>query len=133
MLFRSGQVRRVEPAAFTKISTLGVEEQRVNVIVDLSSPPEQWAGLGDAFQLDTRIAVFAQDDALIVPAGTLFRRGDRWYIFVVKEGRAELREISLLRRAGRFAAVTAGLAAGERVIVYPSDRIAPGVRVEMRH
>jgi HlyD family secretion protein len=127
-----GQVRKVEPAAFTKISTLGVEEQRVNVIVDLVSPPDQWAGLGDAFQLDTRIAVFAQDDVLIVPSGALFRRGDGWNVYVAKESRAELRDIVLLRRSGRLAAVTAGLAAGERVIVYPSDRIAPGVRIEIR-
>jgi HlyD family secretion protein len=128
----SGRVRRVEPAAFTKISTLGVEEQRVNVLVDISSPPEQWAGLGDAFQLDTRITVFTQDDAIIVPTGALFRRGETWNVYVVKDGRTHDREIKLLRRSGRLAAVAAGLAPGERVIVYPSDRIAPGVRVEMR-
>jgi HlyD family secretion protein len=128
----AGRVRRVEPAAFTKVSTLGVEEQRVNVLIDISTPPEQWVGLGDAFQVDTRITVFAQEDATIVSTGALFRRGETWNVFVVADGRAQDREIKILRRSGRFAAVTAGLMPGERVIVYPSDRIASGGRVELR-
>jgi HlyD family secretion protein len=128
----SGHVRRVEPAAFTKVSTLGVEEQRVNVLLDISSPPEQWAGLGDAFQVDTRITVFTQEDATIIPTGALFRRGEIWNVYVVDNGRAQVREIKLLRRSGRLAAVATGLAPGERVIVYPSDRVAIGVRVEVR-
>lgn len=125
----SGRVRRVEPAAFTKVSTLGVEEQRVNVLIDVLSPPEQWPGLGDGYQVDTRIAVFTQDDAAIIPAGALFRRGDSWNVYVVEDGRARSRAIGLLRRSGRLAAVKEGLATGERVIVYPSDQISPGVRV----
>jgi HlyD family secretion protein len=128
----SGRVRRVEPAAFTKISTLGVEEQRVNVLIDITSPAEQWARLGDAYQIDAQIVVFTQDDATIVPAGALFRRGDQWNVYVVKDGRAHIREIQLLRRSGRFAAITSGLNQGEAVIVYPSDRVAPGVRVGPR-
>jgi HlyD family secretion protein len=127
-----GQVRRVEPAAFTKISTLGVEEQRVNVLVDILSPPEQWARLGDAYQVDVQIIVFTRDDATIVPSAALFRRGIGWNVYVAKDGRAELRQIVLLRRSGRFAAVTSGLSPGEEVIVYPSDRVAPGVRVAQR-
>lgn len=128
----AGRVRRVEPAAFTKISTLGVEEQRVNVLVDILSPPEQWARLGDAYRVDAAIAVFTQDDATIVPSGALFRRGDAWNVFIVSNGRAELREVRLLRRSGRLAAVASGVATGDNVIVYPSDRIAPGVRVARR-
>ena len=77
-------MRRVEPQAFTKVSTLGVEEQRVNVVIDISSPREQWRGLGNAYQVDTRIIVFTQEDAIIVPTGALFRRGDTWNVFVVK-------------------------------------------------
>jgi HlyD family secretion protein len=127
-----GRVRRVEPAAFTKISTLGVEEQRVNVIVDISSPSQQWSGLGDAYQLDTRITVFALDDATIVPAGALFRRGETWNVYVLDSGRAAVRAVTILRRSGRLAAVAAGLSSGERVIVYPSDRIQSDVRVEAR-
>jgi HlyD family secretion protein len=128
----AGHVRRVEPAAFTKISTLGVEEQRVNVLVDISSPPEQWASLGDAYRVDTRIIVFTQDNATIVPAGALFRRGETWHVFVVDDGRAQVRAVTLLRRSGRLVAIAEGLAPGERVIVYPSDRITSGARVEAR-
>jgi HlyD family secretion protein len=128
----TGRVRRVEPAAFTKISTLGVEEQRVNVLVDILSPPEQWERLGDAYQVDVAIAVFTQEDASIVASGALFRRGDAWNVFVVSNGRAELREVRLLRRSGRSAAVASGVTAGDAVIVYPSDRIRPGVRVAQR-
>lgn len=127
-----GRVRRVEPAAFTKISTLGVEEQRVNVLVDILSPPEQWARLGDAYQVDVAISVFTQEDASIVPSGALFRRGAAWNVFAVSDGRAELREVRLLRRSGRSAAVASGVTAGDAVIVYPSDRIRPGVRVAQR-
>ena len=128
----SGRVRRVEPAAFTKISTLGVEEQRVNVLIDLSSPAEQWARLGDAYQVDAQIAVFTRDDATIIPSGALFRHGDIWNVYIVKDGRAELRDIQILRRSGRLAAVASGLTPGENVIVYPSDRVASGVRVQPR-
>ncbi len=128
----SGRVRRIEPAAFTKISTLGVEEQRVNVLIDLLSSQEQWAGLGDGYQVDTKITVFAQDDMLIIPSGALFRRGDSWSVYVAEDGRAQLRAIELARRSGRFAAVGKGLAEGERVIVYPSDQISPGIRVGLK-
>ena len=128
----AGRVRRIEPAAFTKISTLGVEEQRVNVLVDVVSPPSAWAGLGDAFQVDARITVFRRDDATIVPTGSLFRKGENWSVYVVSKGRAELRAVTLLRRSGRFAAVTSGVRPGDLVIVYPSDRIGPGVGVETR-
>jgi HlyD family secretion protein len=127
-----GRVRRIEPAAFTKISTLGVEEQRVNVLIDVVSPQKDWAGLGDAYQVDARINVFSADDATVVPAGALFRTGEAWNVYVVKDGRAELRGVTLLRRSGRLAAVTAGVDPGESVIVYPSDRVGSGVRVEPR-
>ena len=128
----AGQVRRVEPAAFTKISTLGVEEQRVNVLIDVVSPAKAWAGLGDGYQVDARIAVFSRDDATIVPAGALFRTGENWNVYVVSEGRARVRAVTLLRQSGRFAAVSAGVQPGDVVIVYPGDRIEPGVRVEVR-
>lgn len=125
----AGRVRRVEPAAFTKVSTLGVEEQRVNVLIDIVSPPQDWTGLGDAYQVDARISVFDRDDVLLVPAGSLFRTGNAWNVYVVKDGRAQLRTVTLLRRSGATAAIVSGAEPGERVIVYPSDRIADGVRV----
>lgn len=126
----SGRVRHVEPGAFTKISTLGVEEQRVNVIIDITSPPEKWTGLGDAFQVDARITVFSLNDATMVPAGALFRKDGNWSVFVVEDGRARLRQVSVIRRTPQMAAIGEGLAHGERVIIYPGDQIADGVRVE---
>jgi HlyD family secretion protein len=125
-----GHVRLVEPIAFTKISTLGVEEQRVNVVIDLDSPSEMWAGLGDGFRVDAKITVFSQEDAIIVPAGALFRIGQGWNAYVVHKGRAQLRPVDLSRQSGRSAAIKSGLAPGERIIVYPSERVAKGVRVE---
>ncbi len=128
----AGRVRRVEPAAFTKISTLGVEEQRVNVIIDVVSPEESWTGLGDGYRVEARISVFEQDGATIVPTGALFRVGTEWYAYIVRNGRAERRRIELLRRSGRSAAIASGLSVADTVIVYPSDRVAPGVRVMTR-
>lgn len=125
-----GRVRRVEPAAFTKISTLGVEEQRVNVLIDIVSPPDRWSGLGEAYQVDAKIAVFGLEDATIVPAGALFRRDDTWHVFTVENGRAQLTPVVVLRRAARSAAIASGLVLGQSVIVYPSDRIEAGVSVK---
>lgn len=125
----AGRIRRVEPTAFTKTSALGVEEQRVNVLIDIASPHEAWAGLGDGYRVDARITVFTLENATIIPSGALFRVGDAWHAFVVRDGRVERRELQLVRRSGRTAAVSSGIAAGERLIVYPSDRIAEGVRV----
>lgn len=127
-----GRVRKVEPGAFTKVSTLGVEEQRVNVIIDIVSPHEEWLSLGDGYQIDARIEVFSVDDELIVPAGVLFRIGQVWNVYVVGDGRAELRPVELLRRSGGLAALTSGLEPGEEVIVYPSDSISPDARVVRR-
>lgn len=125
-----GRVRRVEPLAFTKISTPGVEEQRTNVIIDFASPPEMWAGLGDGYRVEARITKFVRDNATIVPAGSLFRVGDAWNVYVVIDGRAENRAVEVLRQSGRWVAITSGLAAGETLIVYPSDSVHPGVRIE---
>jgi HlyD family secretion protein len=128
-----GRVRRVEPAAFTKISTLGVEEQRVNVVIDIGSARQEWARLGDAYQLDAHIVVFKKDDATILPSGALFRTGNEWSVYVVLDGRAQRRPVDLLRRAGRLATIAAGLEPGDTVIIYPSDRVAPGVAVAPRN
>ena len=125
-------MRRVEPVAFSKISTLGAGEQRVNVLIDMASLPTEWTGLGNAFQLDKRITVFMRDDATIVYSGALFRADEAWSVFVVSDERVQRRTVNLLRRSGRLAAVTAGVEPGDNVIVYPSDRIASGVPVEIR-
>ncbi len=124
-----GRVRRIEPSAFTKISTLGVEEQRTNIVIDFASPPEMWSGLGDGYRIEARITAFSRDNATIIPAGSLFRVGERWNVYVVRDGRAERRSVELLRRSGRWAAIASGLTASETVIVYPSDNVRAGVRV----
>lgn len=128
----SGRVRRVEPTAFTKLSALGVEEQRVNVLIDITSPSNEWLKLGDGYRVEARIAVFTRNNATIVPVGALFRRGGSWNVFVVEDGRAEQRSVTLVRRGAQSAAVATGLKPGETVIVYPSDKVAPGVAVTPR-
>jgi len=121
-----GRVRRVEPAAFTKVSALGVEEQRVNVIIDLVSPPEKWRALGDQFRIDARIVIFEQVDSVIAPVAALFRDGANWATFVVDGGRAEKRSVKVGGRTPVDAWIRDGLTAGERVIVYPSDSVRDG-------
>ena len=124
------RVRLVEPAAFTKISALGVEEQRVNVIADFVTPAEQRTSLGDNFRVEARIVVWEADRVLKVPAGALFRRGRDWAAFVVAKGRAVLRHVQVGRSSGTEMQVLHGLAAGEEVILYPGDRVREGQRVK---
>ena len=128
----AGRVRLVEPAAFTKLSALGVEEQRVNVVIDFAAPPSAWGHLGDAQRVDARITVDTRDDALLVPAGALFRDGQGWAVYVVREDRARLVPVQLGPRGGREAVVERGLEPGERVILYPADTVRDGVRVAAR-
>ena len=123
------QVRLVEPAAFTKVSALGVEEQRVNVIADFVSPPAERRGLGDQFRVEARIILWEEAKVLKVPAGALFRRGEQWWAFVVHHGRARLRAVQPGRSSGREIQVLSGLEAGEVVVLYPSDRVTDGQRV----
>jgi HlyD family secretion protein len=128
----AGRVRHVEPAAFTKVSALGVEEQRVNVVIDVVSPPEQWTALGDAFRVDARITVDRRADAIVAPTGALFRHGQGWAVFVADADRARLRVVEPGPRAGAQTLVQRGLAAGENVVVYPSDAVRDGVRIRVR-
>ncbi len=123
----AASVSLVEPSAFTRLSPLGVQEQRVNVIGRFSTPP---VGLGDAFRVDARVTLDEIADAVIVPASALVREGAGWSVFVVTDGRARHRAVTLGRRAADAAAVASGLAAGERVVTYPSDLVADGVRVK---
>jgi HlyD family secretion protein len=125
-----GRVRLVEPAAFTKVSALGVEEQRVNVVADLITPLEQRPSLGDSFRVEARIIVWETDRALKVPAGALFRRGDQWATFVLVSGRAELRPVKVGRASGTETQILDGLKEGEQVILYPGSRIQEGQRVK---
>jgi HlyD family secretion protein len=122
-------VRRVEPAAFTKVSALGVEEQRVNVIADFDDAS---VPLGDGFRVDARIVVWQSDDVLTVPISALFRCEADWCTFVNEAGRAQRRQVAIGPRSDFEAVVEAGLAEGDQVILYPSDQIEAGVRVRGR-
>ncbi|MCA3349684.1 MAG: HlyD family efflux transporter periplasmic adaptor subunit [Roseomonas sp.] len=124
-----GRVRLVEPGAFTKVSALGVEEQRVWVVIDLTSPYERWAALGDGFRVDARITVEVVEDALLVPVSALFRRAPGWAVFVVQDGIARERQIEIVRRSARSAIVSGGLGIGETVILFPPSRLRDGSRV----
>jgi HlyD family secretion protein len=126
----AGRVRFVEPAAFTKVSALGVEEQRVNVIADLLTPPEQRINVGDNFRVEAKIITWEAADALKVPAGSLFREGDHWAAFVIQNGRAQLRRIKAGRSSGTEMQVLDGLKQGEQVVLYPGSRVHGGERVK---
>lgn len=125
-----GRVRLIEPSAFTKISALGVEEQRVNVIIDLTSPTAMRQRLGDGYKVVADIIVFSSNDAIKVPVSALFRKDGQWAVFVAENGRAAVRPVQIARRSGLEAMVDKGLKPGEKVIIYPGDLIRPGVRIK---
>ena len=127
-----GRVRLVEPFGFTKVSALGIEEQRVNVIIDIVSPLDDWQRLAHGYQVDARIVLAEHADALKVPLTALFREGSDWAVFVATAGRATLRRVTLGDRNGIEAEIADGVVSGERVVLHPSDRVAEGVRVAAR-
>lgn len=127
-----GRVRLVEPSGFTKISTLGVEEQRVNVIVDLTDPVDARRSLGDGFRVEARIVVAEAKDVLRIPASALFRPEEGWAVFRVVDGRAVATEVEPGHQNGLEAEIKSGLASGDQVIIHPSDQIADGVAVVSR-
>jgi len=128
----AGEVRRVEPFGFTKVSALGIEEQRVNVIIDITEPREQWRRLGHGYRVEPRIVLWEATDVLRVPLSALFRHGEQWAVFVDDRGRAELRSVEIGQGNGLEAEVLAGLETGERVVLHPGDRVAPGARLDER-
>jgi HlyD family secretion protein len=125
-------VRSVEPSAFTKLSALGVEEQRVNVIIDLDEPRKAWSTLGDGYRVEARISVWEDDDVLRVPASAVFRHEEQWATFVVEDGEAVVRRIELGETNGLETEVVSGVEEGEIVIGYPSDSVRDGVSVRAR-
>lgn len=127
-----GKVRRVEPYGFTKFSALGVEEQRVNVVIDFEDPREAWEALGDGYRVEVRIVVWEREEVVQVPTSSLFREGEDWAVFVVEDGKAALRRLELGERNGLAAEVRDGVDVDDRVIVHPSDAISDGVEVEER-
>lgn len=127
-----GRVRRVEPFGFTRVSALGVEEQRVDVIVELTDPAERWRRLGDGYRVTVRVVVWQDEDVLTVPASSLFRNEGRWQLFVAEGREARLRSVEVGQVNEALAEITGGLEAGERVVAYPSERVADGVRIVAR-
>lgn len=117
-------MRLVESSGFTKVSALGVEEKRVDVVIDLVTPLVGRAGFADGFRVETRIVVWEAEDVVQVPTGALFRRGERWVCFVVEEGRAQLRPIDVAARTPRQVAVASGLSEGEQVSPTRATRFA---------
>ncbi|MDP1654068.1 MAG: HlyD family efflux transporter periplasmic adaptor subunit [Rhodocyclaceae bacterium] len=127
-----GIVRVVEPTGFTKVSALGVEEQRVRVIADFTSPRDEWLRVGDGYRVEARFVVWEGADVLQIPANALFRHNNGWAVFVAEAGRARLRPIETGQRNGLQVQVLSGLAAGETVIAHPDDKIGDGTRVKPR-
>jgi len=124
-----GRVERVDPSGFTKVSPLGVEEQRVSVTIDFDNDREAWALVGDRFRVEVRIAVWEGRDVLQVPTAALFRTGDRWSVYIVDEGRARRRLIDIGRQTPTASEVTGGLDAGMLVVVHPPETVTDGGRI----
>ncbi|MBN8431625.1 HlyD family efflux transporter periplasmic adaptor subunit [Microbulbifer salipaludis] len=127
-----GRVRLIEPFGFTKISALGIEEQRVNVIVDFVDPKDTWSRLGHGYRVDAAIETWRADDVVQVPTGALFRHQKSWALFRVMGGRAVRTEIEVGHNNGQMAEVLSGVTPGEVVVLHPSERIADGVKVVRR-
>jgi HlyD family secretion protein len=126
------RVRKVEPSAFTKLSALGVEEQRVNVIATLTDAPRERAALGDGFRVEGRFVLWQGDGVLKIPQGAAFRHGDGWAVFRVESGRARLTPVRIGHRGETEVEVVEGLAPGAVVAVHPGDRVKDGAKVERR-
>lgn len=128
----SGKVRIVEPAGFTKVSSLGVEEQRVLVIVDLTSSDQGEQRLGDGYRMEASFIIWEGKDVLQVPASALFRKHEGWAVFVAKNNKALLREVKVGHRTGLAAEILSGLTVGEEVISHPDNSIEEGTRIRPR-
>jgi HlyD family secretion protein len=128
-----GRVRRVEPAGFTKISALGVEEQRVNVIVDFTSPDQAARALGDGYRVDVRVVTWKADSVLKLPPGALFRNGDDWSVYRIEDGVARVRPVTVGHRSDSEVEVLSGLQEGDPVVLFPPDTLQDGARVTARN
>lgn len=127
-----GVVRRVEPFGFTKVSALGVEEQRVNVVIDFTGDPQRWAALGHGFRVEPLIELWSAPDVLKVPLSALFRDGPDWKVFQEQDGRAVAVPVTVGHENGLEAEIVQGLEAGDRVVVHPSERVLAGSRITER-
>jgi HlyD family secretion protein len=128
----AGRVRRVEPYGFTKVSALGVEEQRVKVLIDLTDPRERFERLGHGYRVEPRIVLARAERALVIPRAAVFRDGERWSVFVNESGRASLRHVELGLETGLEVEVRTGLAVGDAVVLQPGDRVQAGTKLMAR-
>ena len=128
----AAHVRLVEPSGFLKVSALGVEEQRVNVIIDFANPVAAAAKLGDGYRVEARITVWNAGDVVMVPIGSLFRNERGWAVFVDDGGRARRRDVEIGERNNEFAQVTSGVTGTERVVLHPPDTLVDGARIRVR-
>jgi HlyD family secretion protein len=126
------RVRRIEPFGYTKISALGIEEQRVHVLLDFTDPPERWVTLGHGYRVVGKIQIWDGKQVLKLPMGALFRDEARWAVYKVEDGMARLQHVELGHLNETEAEVLGGIAPGDQVILHPSDRIADGVPVRTR-
>jgi HlyD family secretion protein len=126
-----GRVRRVEPSGFMKVSALGVEEQRVNVIVDFANPSDA-VRLGDGYRVEVRIVLWKDDNVIKVPVGALFRQGEGWAVFVVEDGRVRRQTVQLGQRNENDGQITSGLEAGATIVLHPPDTLMDGARVTVK-
>jgi HlyD family secretion protein len=126
------RVTRVDPVGFLKVSALGIEEQRVRVTIEFVDGPESWSALGHDYRVTVHVTVWNADNVVTVPVGTLFRKGDSWAVFVIKEDRAQTALVQIGHRNSRVAEVISGLSVGDRLVLHPSDRISDGVKVVQR-
>ncbi|WP_346900142.1 efflux RND transporter periplasmic adaptor subunit [uncultured Roseibium sp.] len=128
----NGVVRRVEPFGFTKISALGIEEQRVNVVIDLTDPPEAYAKLAHGFRVEVSIILWQGGDVLTLPLTALFREGEDWAVFAVEDGRAMIRKVEVGHANGLTVEITDGLKEGDTVVLHPGNNVENGVAVTSR-
>lgn len=127
-----GSVRTVEPVGFTKISALGVEEQRVHVIVDITSPKNEWKDLGDGYRVETSFILWEGKNILQVPSSALFHHGDGWALYTANNNIAELRIVKTGQRSGITTQILSGISESEKIINHPGDNLEPGVRIRSR-
>ncbi|WP_417483957.1 efflux RND transporter periplasmic adaptor subunit [Maricaulis salignorans] len=127
-----GRVRRIEPYGFIKVSALGVEEQRVNVIIDLLDEPAQWSALGHGYRVEAAVTIWRQEDTAQLPVAALFRSEGQWAVYRVEEGRAALTPVEIGQENGRMAQIFSGLESGDSIVMYPGPQIRDGVAVKRR-
>jgi HlyD family secretion protein len=128
----AGRVRRVDPAGFLKVSALGIEEQRVHVTIDFVDPPDAWSRLGHDYRVQVHVTIWKGENVLTVPVGALFRNGENWAVFVVRDGRALSTPVQLAHRNNKVAEAVSGLFVGDKVVLHPSDRVTSGAAVAER-